>query len=138
MFGRDASASSRPMNSNPRGFLLLETLLAVLILTVGLTFMIRSLGSSLGALRASDDATQAMLLLEERMWDLEAEGSITPGSSRGAFPKHDGKYQWAVEASEPNDLGLCETKVTVSWKQKGRHRDVSVVTYFKTEEGGPK
>lgn len=114
----------------------METLLAVLILTVGLTFVIRSLGSSLEGFRLSDEYTRAMLLLEEKMWDLEAKGTMTPGSFSGAFPDDDGKFRWRVTASLPNPLGLCETRVTVSWKQRGGTRDISVVTFLKAEAGG--
>ncbi len=116
-----------------RGFLLLEILLAVLILAVGLTFVLRSFGSSLGALRTSADYTNALLLLEERLWDLEAKGSIVPGTFTGEFSEEDGDFRWEVTASELTEMGLCETQVTVSWKRRGRPRAVSIVTYVKRE-----
>ncbi len=115
--------------------MLLEALLAVLILAVGLTIVVRSLGNSLGTLRLSGDYTRAMLLLEEKMWELEANSSINPGSSSGTFSEEDGKFRWQITASPTNRLGLCETKVTVTWNQKGRPRDVSVVTYLRAESG---
>ena len=145
MFGTDALASSPSTETNRYkdplflrssivngGFLLLETILAVLILSVGLSVVIRSFGSSLNFLRASDDYTQAMLLLEEKMWDLEAKGSITPGTSRGTFLEDDVKFQWQINASVPNGLDLCETEVTVSWKHRGGERNISLVTYLRS------
>ncbi len=134
MSGQDRSVFCRLNGSRgERGFLLLETLLALFILSIGLTLVIRSFGSSLGALRTSDDYTQAMLLLEERIWELEAKGSILPGTSGGTFPQEAGKYQWQVSASPPNAKGLSETRVTITFKQRGRPRDLSVVTYLKVE-----
>ncbi len=117
-----------------RGFLLLETLLAILILAVGLTVVLRSFGSSLNALGTSADYTKALLLVEERLWDLEAKGSIVPGTFTGEFSEEDGGFRWEVKASELTEMRLCETQVTVSWKRRGRPRAVSIVTYLKREE----
>ena len=115
------------------GFLLLETLLAILVLAVGLTLVLRSFGSSLDALGTSADYTKALLLLEERLWELEAKGSIVPGTFTGEFSEEDGNFRWEVKASELAEMELCETQVTVSWEQRGRPRDVSIVTYLKRE-----
>jgi len=116
-----------------RGFLLLETLLAILVLAVGLTLVLRSFGSSLDALGTSADYTKALLLLEERLWELETKGSIVPGTFTGEFSEEDGEFRWEVKASELAEMELCETQVTVSWEQRGRPRDVSIVTYLKRE-----
>ncbi len=61
-----------------RGFLLLETFLAVFFLAVGLTAVLRSYGSSIRALGISADYTKALLLLEKSLWEFESKGSITP------------------------------------------------------------
>jgi len=112
---------------------LLETLLAILVLAVGLTLVLRSFGSSLDALGTSADYTKALLLLEERLWELETKGSIVPGTFAGEFSEEDGDFRWEVKASELAEMELCETQVTVSWEQRGRPRDVSIVTYLKRE-----
>ena len=114
--------------------MLLETLLAILILAVGLTVVLRSFGSSLNALGTSADYTKALLLVEERLWDLEAKGSIVPGTFTGEFSEEDGGFRWEVKASELTEMRLCETQVTVSWKRRGRPRAVSIVTYLKREQ----
>lgn len=116
-----------------KGFSLLETLLAILVLAVGLTLVLRSFGSSLDALGNSADYTKALLLLEERLWELEAKGSIVPGTLTGGFAEENGNFRWEVHASEFPGMGLCETQVAVSWEQRGRPRAVSVVTYLKRE-----
>lgn len=111
--------------------MLLEILLVVLVLAVGLTLVLRSFGSSLDALGTSADYTKALLLLEERLWELEAKGSVVPGTSAGEFSDEDGNFRWEVKASELPQVGLCETQVTVSWERRGRPRAVSIVTYLK-------
>ena len=119
--------------SGQDGFLLLETLLAIIFLTVGLTTVLRSYGSSLETLGISADYTKALVLLEQSLWPYEAAGSIAPGSFSGEFSEEDGNFQWEIEASEIMDLGICETRATVSWEKRGKVRSVSVVTYLKRE-----
>ena len=111
----------------------MEILLVVLILAVGLSVVLSSFGSSLDGLGTSAAYTKALALLEERLWELEAKGSIAPGSFTGQFSEEDGNFRWEVKASEPTAIGLCETQVTVSWEQRGRPRAVSVATYLKRE-----
>jgi Tfp pilus assembly protein PilV len=115
------------------GFLLVEILLVVVILAVGLTVVLRSFGSSLDAVGTSASYTKALLLLEERLWELEAKGSIAPGTSGGGFSEENGNFRWEVKASDLAQMGLCETQVTVAWEQRGRPRAVSITTYLKRE-----
>jgi Tfp pilus assembly protein PilV len=115
------------------GFSLVETLLAVLLLAVGITIVLRSFGSSLDALGNSAEYTTGLALVEAKLWDLEAKGSIAPGSYTGQFPDEDRRFRWEVKAAEVKEVGLCETQVTVSWDRRGRSRAISVVTYLKRE-----
>jgi len=111
----------------------LETLLAIIFLTVGLTTVLRSYGSSLETLGTSADYTKALVLLERSLWTYEATGSIAPGTFSGEFSDEEGNFQWEIEASEIVDLGICETLARVSWEKRGKVRHVSVVTYLKRE-----
>jgi prepilin-type N-terminal cleavage/methylation domain-containing protein len=129
-----ADGPGGPAASGQAGFSLVETLLAVLILAVGVTVVLRSFGSSLEGLGTSADYTRGLALVEARLWELEASGSIVPGTSSGPFTQEeDRRFRWQVQASDLGDTGLCETRVTVSWAQRGRPRDVSVVTYLTRE-----
>jgi len=119
--------------SGQRGFLLLETLMAIVFLTVGLTTVLRSYGSSLGSLRISADYTKALVLLERSLWPYESAGSIAPGTYSGEFSEDDEHFRWEVVASELMELGVCETRATVSWERRGKTRHVSIVTYLKRE-----
>ena len=120
-------------SSGQGGFLLLETLLAIVFLAVGLTTVLRSYGSSLGSLRISADYTKALVLLERSLWPYESAGSIVPGTYSGEFSEEDEHFRWEVVASELMELGICETRATVSWERRGKVRHVSLVTYLKRE-----
>jgi len=120
--------------SGQKGFLLLETLLAVFFLTVGLTAVLRSYGSSIAGLGISGDYTRALTLLEKSLWEFESKGSIAPGTYTGMFSDDHGRFRWQVDASEIAELGLCETRATVFWEKRGKSRDVSVLTYLKREK----
>ena len=119
--------------SGQGGFLLLETLLAIVFLTVGLTTVLRSYGSSLDSLGISAGYTKAIVLLERSLWPYEAKGSIVPGTYAGEFTDESKGFRWEIEALELADLGICETRATVSWQQKGKTRQVSVLTYLRRE-----
>src|SRR3989442_9726576 len=89
------------------GFSLVETLLAVLILAVGLTLVLRSFGSSLDALGNSAGYTRGLALVEERPWELEAKGSTVPGPSTGQFAVEDRAFRWEDKASEIGEMNMC-------------------------------
>ena len=135
MGGETASPNqSRRCGRRQGGFLLIEALLAVFFLAVGITTVLRSYGSSISALRISGEYTRALMHLEESLWKFEAAGSIAPGSYTGQFPGSDERFHWRVDAVELTDLGLCETRATVSWEKKGKNREVSVITYLKLKQ----
>ncbi len=119
--------------SGQGGFLLLETLLAIVFLTVGLTTVLRSYGSSLASLGISAGYTKAMVLLEQSLWPYEAKGSIVPGTYTGEFTDESKGFRWEIEALELTELGICEIRATVSWQQKGKTRQVSILTYLRRE-----
>jgi len=119
--------------SGQGGFLLLETLVAIIFLTVGLTTVLRSYGSSLRSLGISADYTKALVLLERSLWPYESLGSIAPGTYSGKFSEENENFRWEVVASELMELDICETRATVSWERRGKVRHVTLVTYLKRE-----
>lgn len=121
-----------------RGFTLLETLLAVAILGIGLTVVLQSYGRSLDSLGMSAQYTQALMLLERKLDELEIQGAIAPGSTSGKFEgdpstRAGRPFGWSVLAIERPGTGLCETRVTVSWSVREREREVSVVTLLRRQ-----
>ena len=59
-----------------KGLLLFEVMLTIIILSVGLTLILRSFYSSLNATKIAQYYTTATLLIEDKMWELENEGVV--------------------------------------------------------------
>jgi len=91
---------------NNKGFLLLEVMLAMVMVTSGLLFVGRVYSAAKGAMDRSRDLFASSLLLEEKMFDLQLPVAQY-GADRGGFPDNKGCY-WEVRASalseEPPEL----------------------------------
>ncbi len=116
---------------NKRGFLLYEVLLALAILSIGLVAVLHCFSTSLRAVGTSQNHFKATLLLEEKLWEVEREKSLTPGIYQGNFP---GKgFKWEVETSpieEEGEVSLNAVRVTISWSEGGRKRHIGLTTWI--------
>lgn len=121
---------------NKEGILLYEVLLALAILSFGLVAVLGSFNTSLRAVTTSENYFRATLLLEEKLWELEMDDGFSPGVSRGGFPGEHSKFRWQVEASpieEEGDMVLNEVKVTISWNERNKRRDMALTTWMVKE-----
>ena len=131
------------------GFLLFEVMVTVAILSLGLTLILRSFTTSLGAIRTSQNYMLACLLLEEKMWELEEEAEstkkITTEPSRGEFTASNGKDKWRERFSwetacedlldeEGEETSLDKVTVTVAWRESRSQKSVWLTTYLVNEE----
>ena len=83
------------LKPNDRGFLLFEVMVAVVVLAVGLTLVLRSFNSAIATVKGLQDYTTAMFLLEEKMFQLETEGV----EDEGKFENEFNNFSW--------NEGLC-------------------------------
>jgi len=119
--------------NNKSGFMLLEVILSVFIVTVGVVFVIGSFITSIKALRSTRSYLEALHLLEERMWEFEETGAIEEGNDSGRFEDHE-YAEWEVEAEELEDLPLNEMTLEVILKKEGRERTFKISTYLYNED----
>ena len=116
------------------GFMLLEVVLSVFIVTVGVVFVIGSFITSIKAFKVSKIYLDALYLMEEKMWEYEESGEIEEGSDSGRFEDYK-NAEWSVEAEEmDDDLPLNETTVEVELKENDRKRRFKIVTYLYNKE----
>ena len=80
-----------------RGFLLLEVMASIIIITGGLLFVIRVYSTARMALERAHALFKNSLLLEEKAFDLEEKGVVEEGTDTGHL-ESSGDYSWHVNA----------------------------------------
>lgn len=111
------------------GFMLLEVILSVFVVTVGVVFVTGAFITSIKAFKASRIYANAVCLLENRMWEYEEKGNIEDGREAGKFDDYE-NAEWEIEAKELDDMPLNETSAEVIIDGKGTKTRFKVVTYF--------
>ena len=95
------SARRGVVSSRPRGFSLLEVMLAFVLLAVGLGLLIAILGGGLLQVRQAGDASEATLHAQSLLDPLGVLGPIEAGHEQGVLD--DGRYRWEMENTEIED-----------------------------------
>jgi len=104
---------------NNKGLFLVEVLLTVALLSVGLTFIIRSYVSGLRASVYTTDYSMATILLENKMSDLIQRGFIEDGlREEQYFEKPYEKFKYELEVQNVEDNGGAG----LDWLQLNQHR----------------
>lgn len=131
----------RVMISNNRAFTLIEFLVALVILSVGLLGLLKSINLAIGTNLDNMYRTEAVMLADDRMM-LKRSSSfaslattvadppkiLLERSTRGVFKNY--SVQEIITQSTPNSK---EIVINVSWKQKGKifsHSISSFVSKF--------
>ncbi|HBR14541.1 MAG TPA: hypothetical protein DD723_03225 [Candidatus Omnitrophica bacterium] len=119
-----------------KGSLLLEGLLSVAILSFAVTLIIQAMTSSLRAILYSADYTTALVLGEDKMFDLLKDGFIESGlRQEGKFSSPYNRFQYALKADphqEDGENGFNDVTLDVFWGKEKRKNHVVVRTYFLT------
>ena len=140
---RDAAAAS-----NAGGFTLIETLVAIVILSTGIVLVLRAFQTSAVALGEARDQAVAMTLIGRRFEAAEAytldHPGMAPRDDSGAFDPPYDRFLWqqetesaerAVGAMAFSDEQLTCVRVAV-WRE-GRRRRYVGETFVRTFEGTP-
>ncbi len=122
-----------------KGFLLLEVMLAVTILSVGMALVLRSYVSALNAVKISQDFFAAGLLLEEKLWQKEEEKSDSQEPSvageQGNFSTPWDRFSYLIEFEKEEDTpDLYKTNSSVSWQNKKKTHSILCVSYIRSKE----
>lgn len=120
--------------------------MAVAILSLGITVVLRSFVSSLRAVQVAQRHLLANLLMEEKIWarseenlrqgGIEADQALEEGSF--AAPFEDYEYKVSFEEEGPQGLEdqapLYKSSFEVSWQQRAGTHSLSCVTYFRSKD----
>jgi len=117
-------------------FLLFEVTLTIAILSLGLVFVIRSLGMSVKVARASFNYSQAINFAYEKMFDFEIESEIDgleDTSGEGEFVDNE-NFSWEYSIEQLSQENLGKSKLEISWREGKREGMLNVESYVKTRE----
>ena len=127
------------------GFTLIEVVVAVAILSVGITVIIELFSGSLRLARTSGEYTKAVNYARVKMEETTVKPTMNEGIEEGEF---DGAYRWQVDVKRVDILPprietdfkppveLFQVKVHVLWKSGTKERSTVLETYrtIKLEE----
>jgi type II secretory pathway component PulJ len=112
-----------------RGYLLFEVLLSLVILSAGLIMISKSFLSSISASGLVKSHSQAVLLLERKLAEVESgEIAIAP-YTEDTVEGEEGEFKWEIQSKKPGEdidfsVPFTEVQVKISWEEKGREREV--------------
>lgn len=118
-----------------QGAVLIEVLLAITVLSVGLTFIIHAYLSSLKGTVYAEDYTTAIILLENEMSGLMQKGYIETGlDEENNFPAPYERFRYhlttkGVLEGEGQPF-LNEVVLRCSWASGRRKNNVAITTYL--------
>ena len=122
-----------------KGFLLLEVIVSIAIITSGLVFVTRVYSTAKYAIQRSFVLFKSSLLLESKMFEFEEKGKIESDFTDGKTFSDDRDYSWSIRTvPAPEDpilkqkLGLNIITLEVSRLKDIAERKSYVTKYFLT------
>jgi len=111
--------------SNKKGFLLLEVIVSIVIITSGLLFVMRAYSTARYAIQRSSVLFESGLLLESKMFEFEEKGQIERDLKDGKQFSRESGYSWLIKTEEaPKDLVLEQKlDLNIVTLEVSRHRD---------------
>ena len=128
--------SGNPFSS--KGFTLIEIVVALAILSIGLTVIIELFSGGLRLGRTSEDYTKAIGYGRMKLEEIISKEDIEEGNNEGDFDK---TFRWQVDIKKvdllPPDknpdlklpINLFQVKVSILWKSGSKERSASLETY---------
>ena len=136
---------------NTKGFLIVESLLSIAILSIGLTLVLRSFSKSLYAAKLSKDYLEVLSLIDYKILEIE-----DPALTISSDIKANEKFSWDITSTETPLLSreepeeeakektteeetteeakkkiyLKEVNLEASWKGRNRKENISIATFM--------
>lgn len=100
------------------GFTLIEVLVALVVVTAGLTIIAQGFLTGGRASVASQNRSIAAMLAESKMAEAEAGILSTQTSSSGSFEPDRPDFSWTLEPESTTTTGLSKLTLTITWKER--------------------
>ena len=125
--------SELKFKKNKGGSILLEALLSILILSVSIVMINQSLTASLRSLVYTEDYTQALIHMENQIFNFMYLGFIENNQSKTIDVPGDSRFSLAMNsrpASLGQDMKLNKMDLTISWKSGKKKNSIVFETYL--------
>lgn len=114
----------------PRGFTLLEVIIALAIMGIGFALAMELLATGTRSAKVSEDYTLGVLLARQKMAEMVITPSLKGSAEQGQF---DGGQSWATEMLPlPQDevlpAQLYQVRVRVAWPSRRGEKSVDLYT----------
>jgi general secretion pathway protein I len=124
------SSPVRRVGKSRSGFTLVEVLVAAVVLAVGISAGVRTLGAMTQASAAAADRETAVRLAGERLALIEGVEGVSGGNTQGQF-EYEPRFHWQQQVSSAaNVTGVLEVTVTILWQEGRATRRYAVSTYL--------
>jgi len=124
-----------PSPGGEAGLTLLEVIVAMAVLTIGITGVLRAFSSGLMTCKASESYSFAALLAQQAASELERRPDLQPGKLSGTFAGDESAYTWEADIRPVRDSGLCQARITVFWPEGNRRRSLQLFTCMQPYSG---
>ena len=117
--------------NNIRGFTLIETILAAVILCAGVLALGAISTRSLTATRLNRQFETAASLAQKHLVLIDyigIEDFIESGKTEGSFDNYQPPYYWQVTTKSLDINNLYHVKLTISWVERNRPYEISIDT----------
>ena len=124
------------MRGHKGGFTLIEVLLAVVVLSTGIGFVLFGLNNALDALHVSRTNMRAHLILKERIGEIERDG--LPATTHGKCSGRNSDFAFEIETvplPESYDGALSEVTITVWRRNEGVRYSTTTYVSDNSSEG---
>ena len=112
------------------GFTLLEVMVALAIVATVLVALLGLQSRTIGLGDRQQKVTQATMLAQERMTEVELAAEAGNSDEEGVFAKPFEIYRWQVRF-EPTPLAaINQVTVTVAWGEAGSNEEVSLTSFL--------
>jgi general secretion pathway protein I len=131
--GNEGGFAVRALHRVPRtpyGFTLLEVIIALAILGIGFALAMELLATGVRSAKASEEYTQAVLLVRQKMAEIAVTPSLEGSTDAGEF---EGGFRWASEIyplPQEEDLPaqLYQVRVRVTWPGRRGEKALDLYT----------